>query len=137
MRTTTKSIKEIDSHRSQMAIKNSDELSLRKKKIIAGSGRFNEISKRAICIGNFQSIATILQSIDEVKPIVPTPPIPSIQPPVEPAEPQPPMPIRPPERIPGTPEPSAPPVPGPLVPPLPVPSVPPVPEVPPVPTAGY
>ena len=141
MKTTIQSIKETDKAGNQIAVKNSVELLLRKKSVIPISDNLNGKLKRTILInGNFQAIVNIMDYIDEVKPVVPIEPMPSIQPPVEPTEPPPPIPIQPPapapQIIPEPAEPGVPPiVPLPSAPPAPGPSI--VPEVPFVPRAAY
>ena len=141
MKTTIQSIKETYKAGNQIAVKNSVELLLRKKSVIPISDNLNGKLKRTILInGNFQAIVNIMDYIDEVKPVVPIEPMPSIQPPVEPTEPPPPIPIQPPapapQIIPEPAEPGVPPiVPLPSAPPAPGPSI--VPEVPFVPRAAY
>lgn len=137
MRTTTKFITRKYSQGTQIFFK--DFVKLAKKNITPSAISINEKTKRTNFInGNFPAILNTMQYFDEVKPLVPTQPIPSIQPPVEPVEPQPPIPIQPPspapQIIPEPAEPSVPPiVPLPTVPPAPGPPI--VPEVPFVPTA--
>lgn len=140
MKTTIKLIKEIYKAGNKIAVKNSVELLLRKKSVIPVADPLKGRLKRTIITGNFQAIVNVMHYIDEVKPIEPGQPMPSIQPPVEPTEPPPPIPIQPPapapQIIPEPAEPGVPPI-------VPLPSAPPapgsptVPVVPSVPVAGY
>lgn len=141
MKRTIKSIKETSKLGNQIEAENYVELLLRKKSVIQVSDNLNEKLRRKILVkANFKTTVNSMRYIDEVKPIVPTQPMPSIQPPVEPTEPPAPIPIQPPapvpQIIPDPAEPSVPPI-VPLPPVVPLPAVPLVPQVPFVPTAGY
>ena len=132
---TIKSIKETSKPGNQIEAENYVKLLLNKKSVIKVSDNLNGKLKRKILVNaNFQTTVNSMRYIDEVKPIVPTQPKPSIQPPVEPTEPPVPIPIQPPapapQIIPEPAEPSVPPI-------VPLPVVPLVPQVPFVPTAGY
>jgi hypothetical protein len=140
MKATTVSIKETYKPGTKITVKNSANLSLRKKNVIPVHDSFSEKSKRTIFInGNFHVLLNCMHYIGEVKPIVPTEPTPSVQPPIEPTEPLPPVPIQPPAPAPQIiPEPAQPGVPPvvPMPPVPPAPGSPAVPEVPFVPVAA-
>ena len=135
MKRTIKSIKETSKPGNQIESENYVDLLLNKKSVIQVSYNLNRKLRRKILRNdNFQVSVNSMRYIDEVNPVLPTQPMPSIQPPVEPTEPPAPIPIQPPapapQIIPEPTEPSVPPI-------VPLPAVPLVPQVPFVPTAGY
>ena len=120
MKTTIKIIKETYLFGDQIAIK-------RFVALIPVLININGGLKKSLLLYDYFEATLEIIHLDEVKPVVPIKPLPSIQPPVEPSEPPPPIPIQPPAPAPQIiPEPVEPGV----IPIVPFPAVPPSPGTP-------